>query len=82
MSFIDVNEIRIYEDQVQDHDILKNIITSCDQEDAFYILDLGIVIKKHQDWIQKMPRVVPYFGKVSKIMFYYLTSEEYFIVEY
>ncbi|XP_035733400.1 ornithine decarboxylase 1-like [Vespa mandarinia] len=62
MSFIDLNQIQIYEDQVKDYDILKNIITTHDQEDAFYILDLGIIIKKHQDWIKKMPRVVPYYA--------------------
>ncbi|XP_047370309.1 ornithine decarboxylase 1-like isoform X2 [Vespa velutina] len=62
MSFIDLNQIQIYEDQVKDYDILKNIITTHDQEDPFYILDLGIIIKKHQDWIKKMPRVVPYYA--------------------
>nr|XP_050868820.1 ornithine decarboxylase 1-like isoform X1 [Vespula vulgaris] len=62
MSFIDVHEIQIYEDQVKEHDILKNIITTRNQEDAFYILDLGIIIKKHQDWIKKMPRIVPYYA--------------------
>ncbi|XP_014611965.1 PREDICTED: antizyme inhibitor 2-like isoform X1 [Polistes canadensis] len=62
MSFINVNEIKIYENQVKEHDILKQIIATRDQEDAFYILDLGDVIKKHRNWLKKMPRVVPHFA--------------------
>ncbi|KAF7379228.1 hypothetical protein HZH68_017073 [Vespula germanica] len=57
-----IKKIEIYEDQIKEYDILKKIITTLDQEDAFYILDLGIIIKKHQDWIKKMPRVVPYYA--------------------
>lgn len=62
VSFIDVNQIQIYEDHFKKYGIFKNIIDTRDQEDAFYILDLGVIIKKHQDWIKKMPRVVPYYA--------------------
>ncbi|XP_043685388.1 antizyme inhibitor 2-like [Vespula pensylvanica] len=62
MSSINVNEIQIYEDEIKEYDILKKIITTYDQEDAFYILDLGIIMKKHQDLIEKMPRIVPYYA--------------------
>nr|XP_050868816.1 ornithine decarboxylase 2-like isoform X1 [Vespula vulgaris] len=62
MSFVNVNEIQIYEDEIQEYDILKDIITTYNQEDAFYVLDLGIIMKKHQDWIKKMPRIVPYYA--------------------
>lgn len=72
MSCININEIQIYDDKIEEFDIIKKIITTRDEEDAFYILDLGIIIKKHQDWIQKMPRVVPYYGKISTINFFLL----------
>ncbi|KAF7379224.1 hypothetical protein HZH68_017069 [Vespula germanica] len=62
MSFVNVNETQIYEDEIQEDDILKDIITTYNQEDAFYLLDLGIIMKKHQDWIKKMPRIVPYYA--------------------
>lgn len=62
MSSININEIKIFEDQVKEHDILKQIIATRDQEDAFYILDLGDIIKKHRNWLEKMPRVVPHFA--------------------
>lgn len=69
MISFNVNEIQIYEDKFKDYDILKNVITTRDQEDAFYILDLGIIMKQHQEWIKKMPRIVPYYGKISKVLF-------------
>nr|XP_050868819.1 ornithine decarboxylase-like isoform X2 [Vespula vulgaris] len=62
LNMFSINEMEIYEDQIKEYDILKKIITTADQEDAFYILDLGIIIKKHLDWIKKMPRVVPYYA--------------------
>ncbi|XP_046837294.1 ornithine decarboxylase 1-like [Vespa crabro] len=62
MSSINVQEIHLYENEIEEYDIIKNIISTCHQEDAFYIFDLGVIIKKHQDWIRKMPRVVPYYA--------------------
>ncbi|XP_047369992.1 ornithine decarboxylase 1-like [Vespa velutina] len=62
MSSINVQEIHLYEDEIEEYEIIKRIISTRDQEDAFYILDLGDIIKKHQDWIKKMPRVVPYYA--------------------
>nr|KAF7387681.1 hypothetical protein H0235_018403 [Vespula pensylvanica] len=61
MSSINPDAIHIYKDELQEYDILKDIITTYKQEDAFYVLDLGIIMKKHQDWIEKMPRIVPYY---------------------
>lgn len=31
-------------------------------EDPFYIFDIGDVVKKHQMWIERMPRVVPHYA--------------------
>ncbi|XP_047370254.1 ornithine decarboxylase 1-like [Vespa velutina] len=62
MSSINVQEIHLYEDEIEEYEIIKRIISTRDQEDAFYILDLGDIIKKHQDWIKKMPRVVPFYA--------------------
>lgn len=32
------------------------------QEDPFYIFDIGDLIKKHQIWIERMPRVIPHYA--------------------
>lgn len=57
------DEIKIVDDSADDINIIKNIIINTeDQERAFYIADIGNVLRKHQEWITKMPKVIPYFG--------------------
>lgn len=62
MSQLDFNEIKVFEDTANDTDIIRTIIDVEDQEDPFYILDIADVIKRHNDWISKMPRVVPHYA--------------------
>lgn len=52
--------------------IIKDIALSGLQEEAFYVLDIGDIVHKHQIWQEKMPRVRPYYGK--KITNYYYES--------
>jgi ornithine decarboxylase len=33
------------------------------QEEAFYVLDVGDIISKHNQWQKKLPRVEPHYGK-------------------
>lgn len=55
-------EIKIFDDAIDDMDIIRTIIKTEDEEKAFYIADIGNVIRKHEEWITKMPRVIPHFG--------------------
>lgn len=43
--------------------VIKNIAMSGLQEEAFYVLDIGDIVQKHQIWKEKLPRVEPYYGK-------------------
>lgn len=43
--------------------VIKNIALSGLQEEAFYVLDIGDIVQKHQIWKEKLPRVEPYYGK-------------------
>lgn len=43
--------------------VIKNIAMSGLQEEAFYVLDIGDIVQKHQIWKQKLPRVEPFYGK-------------------
>lgn len=59
------NEIKIFADAMDDMDIIRTMTsTTIDHEKAFYIADIGNVIQKHQEWITKMPRVIPHFGNI------------------
>jgi len=46
------DEIKIFDDFMDDMDIIKTNITNMeDQERAFYIADIGNVLRKHQEWM-------------------------------
>lgn len=62
MSPGDFNEINVFDDAADNMDIIKTIIDIKNQEDAFYIVDIGDIINKHREWITKIPRVVPHYG--------------------
>lgn len=62
MSPNDFNEIKVFDDATDNMDVIKTIINIKDQEDAFYIVDIGDIINKHREWITKIPRVAPHYG--------------------
>ena len=33
------------------------------QEEAFYVCDIGDIVRKHKEWKMKLPRVEPFYGK-------------------
>ena len=43
--------------------VLEDIANSGLQEEAFYVLDIGDIVHKHQIWKEKLPRVEPFYGK-------------------
>lgn len=42
--------------------VINDIATSGLQEEAFYVLDIGDIVSKHQVWKEKLPRVNPYYA--------------------
>lgn len=56
--------------------VIKDIAMSGLQEEAFYVLDIGDIVRKHQIWREKLPRVEPYYGKlltaIDTLKFVYL----------
>ncbi|XP_051153629.1 ornithine decarboxylase 1-like [Leptopilina boulardi] len=62
MPTIDISEIKIVDDSFNKNDIINDIIKNQNQEDAFHILDVGEVVSRHKLWLEKIPRVTPYFA--------------------
>ena len=63
----------IDDDKEQDLEIMRSIIESKNQENAFYIVDVARIVKQHKDWIRYMPRVVPYYGiLINYYLFYFV----------
>jgi len=49
--------------------VIKTLISRKNQEDGFYIMDIGDIINKHREWITKIPRVAPHYGMSSLRIF-------------
>lgn len=71
------DEIKIFDDSVDDMDIIKNITNIEDSERAFYIADIGNVIRKHEEWITKIPKVTPHFG--THIFYFYILNNTFMV---
>lgn len=69
MSLNEFSKIKVFDDAVDNMDIIKTIIDMNNQEDGFYIVDIGDVIEKHHQWITKIPRVTPHFGMFAALRF-------------
>lgn len=65
MKYINQEDrIQVVEGEMDVMNII-NEITACgtaNQDDPFYIFNIGDIVKKHQTWIEKMPRVVPHYA--------------------
>ncbi|XP_070505352.1 ornithine decarboxylase-like [Chironomus tepperi] len=58
------DRIHIMDDDVNSTELINQLTLNgtINQEDPFYIFNIGDIIKKHQNWIEKMPRVAPYYA--------------------
>ncbi|KAK1118836.1 hypothetical protein K0M31_014608 [Melipona bicolor] len=58
------DEVKVFEDTDKETDIIKSIIKTeyHSKEEPFCILDVADVMWKHQNWIEKMPRIVPHYA--------------------
>ncbi|KAK2724254.1 ornithine decarboxylase-like [Artemia franciscana] len=42
--------------------MIREIADSGVQEEAFYVLDVGDIVRKHKEWKLKLPRVTPFYA--------------------
>lgn len=42
--------------------IIEELTGRLSTEEPFYLMDIGEIVRKHQNWIEKMPRVVPHYA--------------------
>lgn len=66
--------------------VIRDIAESGAQEDAFYVCDIGDIVRKHKIWRATLPRVKPYYGmyKFVTVLYgiykiYYFESRLFFI---
>jgi len=58
-----LNKISVLDPDQDIFNIIRGLVNSGVQEEAFYVLDVDDIVRKHNEWKQKMPRVKPFYGK-------------------
>lgn len=64
MKFLenDSEKIQIVDGPVSVPTIIDGMVSEMSTEHPFYVMDIGDIVRKHRQWIEKMPRVVPHYA--------------------
>ncbi|XP_043462286.1 antizyme inhibitor 2-like [Leptopilina heterotoma] len=65
MNCLQVTNVEIVDDFMNDEDIIKKITKTQTDEDSFFVLDVGDLIRKHKIWLKEFPRITPHFAVKS-----------------
>lgn len=61
------DRVHVLDNQTDVWTIIKEITESGMQEEAFYVCDIGDIVRKHKIWNTTMPRVKPHYGNIFKL---------------
>jgi len=56
------NDVKIYKETDTIYDIINTFLEKNYSEEAFYIVDLGKVIRQYQKWKDLLPRITPFYA--------------------
>ncbi|KAJ8978811.1 hypothetical protein NQ317_018901 [Molorchus minor] len=62
MKIINSERLHIMDNQSSVWSLIRDIATTNNQEDAFYVCDIGDIVRKHKIWKAKLPRVEPHYA--------------------
>lgn len=65
LSILQEYNVRVYKKDEDTFDIINSILEGNISEEAFYIVDIGKVIKQVQKWSELLPDVKPYYAVKS-----------------
>uniref|UniRef100_A0A1B6CXQ9 ornithine decarboxylase n=2 Tax=Clastoptera arizonana TaxID=38151 RepID=A0A1B6CXQ9_9HEMI len=54
--------IHVLDQNTTPETVLRSITQLDNQEEAFYVFDVGDIVKKHKEWKMKLPRVSPFYA--------------------
>lgn len=60
----DQPKIRVMEGSWSPLGAIREVVEGGTQEDPFYVMDLGEVVARYNNWRELLPRVEPFYGKV------------------
>lgn len=56
------DHVHILDDKTDVWSVIRNITDSGLQEEAFYVLNIGDIVKKYEEWVAYLPTVKPYYA--------------------
>lgn len=62
-SMAEDKRVHILDSQSNVWSVIREIVANNNQEDAFYICDIGEIVHQHKTWTAKLPRVQPHYGE-------------------
>lgn len=65
MKFLTQNEtelVQIVDGPINVPAIIDQLTNELPTEEPFYVMNIDDIVRKHQAWIEKMPRVVPHYA--------------------
>lgn len=65
MNCSQITGVEIVDNFMTDEEIIKKITKTQTDEDSFFVLDIGDLIKKHKTWLREFPRITPHFAVKS-----------------
>lgn len=71
MKLIEQNDLNVINEPLDAIDMIRQrSLTGQTEDEPFYICNISDIIEKHRTWQQRMPRVIPFYGKFSRFFFY------------
>jgi ornithine decarboxylase len=55
-------KVKLYSDEYSTFDIINDFLKNNQNEQPFYIIDIGEIVKSYQQWITLLPNIRPYYA--------------------
>ena len=60
--FLQKYDVKMYGSDKDNYDIINDFLQENQSEEAFYIIDLGEIVKSYNNWIRLLPDVKPFYA--------------------
>jgi ornithine decarboxylase len=60
--FLQKYDVKLYGSDKDNYDIINDFLQENQSEEAFYIIDLGEIVKSYNNWIRLLPDVKPFYA--------------------
>lgn len=62
LTFLGDYNVKLFSDTESTIDIIKSFLDKYNNDGAFYIVDLGKIIKQYERWVKLLPNIRPYYA--------------------